>query len=495
MADGSTGLRSRTVRAIAWTSVSSLLTQVLTFSSALVLIRLISPSDFGTMAIAIAVIGLAVVVADTGLSTALVQRADCTRAASSSVFWVQLTVSVAMTALTVSLAGPLAALFHSPAVQPILVALAVTLPMQGLSAVPRALVVRELRMGHIATVDILAALSSAVIGVVAALLHQGVWALVYAAQAWAGVSVLGAVLAARWLPAWTINRTDLRELASFARPFYGTVLITYLIRNGDNMLIGRFLGSYQLGLYSRAYALLLVPSRQITGVVGSTLQISLARIAKDLERSRRVYLETCRHILFLTMPLMLFLAVIAEDFVPVVMGERWLPAIPTIRVLALVGILEPLAGTCGWLYYAQGRTDLGFRMSLIAGPVYLGAIGLGVYAGSATSAAMAYLLINIVMIPLLLARAGSLIGVRLRDHVRSARSIALASALTGLAVAGLQHLLASAGVAPALRLLAECVAGASSYLLFARLLKVEEAAMLFDLRTKVAASFRARSAA
>ena len=463
-----TGVGATTVKAIAWSGVGATVTQVISFAGALVVIRLVSPAQFGVMALAVAVAGLATTLADTGLSTAIAQRSEVTRSHESSAFWLQLLVSTAVTGAVIALSRPLAGLFHNPSMRAPLVALSCCLVLQGLSAVPRALLVRSLQMNRLAVIDMVAAASGALVGLLTALAHHGVWALVSTTVTLTTVSAVGAFLASGWLPARSLGRTALRDLWGFARPLYGSVIVNYLVRNGDNMLIGRFLGPLQLGLYSRAYALLLVPTRQITGVVGGALQVTLSRIAGDKDRSRRIYLDTCGHIAFLTMPLMLLIAVLAEDFVPVVMGEQWAAAIPAVRILALVGVIEPLVSTCGWIYFAQGRTDLSFRISLLLGPLYLAAIGGGVYAGSATSASMAYLALNVITIPVLLASAGRLIDVRLRDYARAAGPALIAAGIAAAAAAGTQRLLLLAGEPAALRLVAAAATGGLTYLLTAR---------------------------
>jgi O-antigen/teichoic acid export membrane protein len=147
-----------------------------------------------------------------------------------------------------------------------------------------------------------------------------------------------------------------------------------------------------------------------------------------------VYLEACSHIAFVAMPAMTLVAVLPGEFVRFVMGSQWEAAIPTVRILAIVGIVEPVAATSGWLFFAQGRADLSFRWGLLLGPVYILAFAIGVAGGSATSVALAYLGASALIVPVLLKISGSLVGVQLSDHIRTWGPTAL-SALGGGAVA------------------------------------------------------------
>ena len=428
------GLRPRTFRAIAWGSLGSVTSQIVSFGAVLVVTRLLNPIDFGTMAIATAIAGLATTIADTGVAQALTQRDEITESEVNTAFWWQLTVGLLTGGVVFATAGLTADIFHRSGLRVLMVALACAIPVQAVGLIPRSLLVRKLQMNRTAVIDVISAVGSAAAGITAAILHRGVQALLLQALIAVVVTSIGGFLAAGWRPRASARWADLKGFSAFTGPLYGYKFVNYLVRNGDNILVGRFLGPFQLGLYSRAYTLLLFPSSQITSVVGGPMQVSLSRMAADKARSRRVYLETCRHIAFLAMPTMLFIAVLADDFVRTLMGPHWIKAIPAIRTLAIVGIVEPLATTCGWLYFAQSRTDLSFRLSMVGGPVYLAAIYLGVQGGSAFSVALSYLLVNILMIPVLLAYAGGLIGVRLRDYAREAQPALTNALLSGVFV-------------------------------------------------------------
>jgi O-antigen/teichoic acid export membrane protein len=474
-------LRPRTVRAIAWTSAGSLLSQAVTFGSALIVTRIISPGDFGRVALASVVVGILSTVSDTGLGTALVQKGDITKAEERTALTIQSVIGLVAATLLILTSRPLAGLLGSSDLEHLIAALALTIPLQSLASVPRSLLVRVLRMRAVATTDATSALAGASFMVAGAMAGLGAWSLVGGLLTSAAVSTCIVLWLSRQSLRVGFDREALRTLAAFARPFYGYTIVNFLIRNGDNLLVGRFLGTYQLGLYSRAYALLLVPSRQVTSVIGGSLQVALARIASDKERSRRAYLEACEHIAFVVMPVMVTITILASDFVPVVMGEQWHDAIPAVRLLALAGILEPVATTAGWLYFAQGRSDVMFRLSLLFAPLYFVAFGIGVALGSASSAAAAYAVVSALMIPLILSKAGALINLRLRDYLRALRPSLLATVLSGAGMGVARYALVENGAAAPVRLLTSAAVGGVLFLLAAHRLGAPETRMLLRL--------------
>ena len=124
--------------------------------------------------------------------------------------------------------------------------------------------------------------------------------------------------------------------------------LNYWIRNADNLLIGKVLGTTELGLYTRAYTVMLLPLSQISGVLSRVMFPTLASIQGDRARSRQIYLRAISAIALFTFPSMLGLLVVADDFVLVVFGSKWSEMIPVLRVLCIVGH----AARCDDVYYS-----------------------------------------------------------------------------------------------------------------------------------------------
>lgn len=206
------------------------------------------------------------------------------------------------------------------------------------------------------------------------------------------VVVLWAI--APWRPDLSLRWDALRDLSKFSLNLVGYSIFNYWTRNGDNLLIGRYDGSAALGIYARSYTILLVPVTQIAGIITHVMFPALSAIQQDVERVRETYLSAISIVSLATFPLMLGLLVVSRSFVLALFGEKWAPMIPILQVFCLLGMLQSIDYTTGWLYTSQGRTDILFRWGLIAGTIYITSFVVGLRWG-AFGVAVAYTIANL----------------------------------------------------------------------------------------------------
>jgi PST family polysaccharide transporter len=169
-----------------------------------------------------------------------------------------------------------------------------------------------------------------------------------------------------------------RELSHFGLNLMGFNIFNYWARNADNFLIAKILGAPSLGIYSRAYTLMMIPITQLTGFVSQVMFPALSSIQNDRERIRRVYLRVTRLIAVVTCPIVMLLFVVAESFVHVIYGEKWGDAVPIFRILCITGILQGVGSTVGWIYTALGRTNLMLKWGIFSGTVYILSFCVGI---------------------------------------------------------------------------------------------------------------------
>jgi PST family polysaccharide transporter len=194
----------------------------------------------------------------------------------------------------------------------------------------------------------------------------------------------------------------------------GFNVINYWSRNVDNMLLGRVSGERELGFYTRAYSLMLLPVTQIGGVFGGVMP-ALARMQDDKMRAKRSFMRVEAVIATVAFPAMVGLAVTAVPFVSTVYGAKWLPMAPVLQALAIVGAIQSVVSPTGWIYVSQGRTEVMSRWGLWANLVTIVALIVGSSFGSARAMAVAYLVVNVLMFLPALTISGRLIGIGLRD--------------------------------------------------------------------------------
>ncbi len=370
-------LSSRTVSGIKWTSVSQFGRQIVQWGTTLVLVRLLSPSDFGLVGMAIVITGFVTLFKDLGTSAAVIQKKDISEETLSSIFWLNAGIGFLAMLIIWSLSFCIGLFYHEPRVVPILRVLCLTFFFSGLGVVHQSLFEKKLAFNRLALFEIVSTLAGAIVAIGFALKGYSVWSLVY--QTLVSTIMMTSLLwlFSSWKPRWIFARQHMSMIRDFSLNLTGFNLFSYLARNMDNFLIGRFLGAEALGYYALAYRIMFYPIQSVYSVVGRVLLPLYSEIQDDLERFRRVYLKIAHTIAMITFPAMIALMVLARPLVLAVFGPRWTPMIGLLMILAPVGLIQSIGTTVGIIYQAKGRTDWLFRWGLFAGIVTIFAFILG----------------------------------------------------------------------------------------------------------------------
>ena len=329
------GLTQRTLAGLLWTAwgrVAYVGAQVLVLA---VLSRFLTPAEFGVVGAALVVIGLSGVFAQLGMGPALVQRPELERRHFDAAAVLSFALGAALGA-AVWLGAPLAAAFFKSAeVAPVLRALAVTFPLQALGLVHESLARRELRFRWLANVEVISyAVGFGLLGVALATLGWGVWALVGAEIGKTALRT-GLLLAGHPVRVGVgLERRAVRELLHFGGGFTLARVANYLAVQGDNLVVGRTLGPAALGLYGRAYQLMVAPAQNLGGVLDTVLFPVMAKVQHDPPRLALAYRRGVALLAFATLPLSGALVVLAPELVRVLLGARWDGVVLPFQVLA-----------------------------------------------------------------------------------------------------------------------------------------------------------------
>ena len=334
-----------------------------------VLSRLLERADFGLLAMTTAVLGLAQLLSELGLSTATVQRQQITHAQVNALFWIQAVIGMVVAALAVLFAPAVEAFYGVDQVAVVVTALAVTFLLRGASAQHQALLERRLHFRRLARIELVSSALSTAAAIAVASLGGGFWALVALNLSYVSARSLQLWKASGWRPGLPRRAAGLWSLLTFGAHLSVFNIVNYTARNADNVLIGRFVGADALGLYDRAYRLLMLPLQQINGPVSRVAVPTLSRVVDEDARLRRYYVTAVGGVALASMPLMAVAAVLAAPLVVVALGDQWAPAAPIFRALAIVGLVDTVAQTNGWLYTATGRTRQQAQWALISRPL------------------------------------------------------------------------------------------------------------------------------
>jgi len=366
--------------------------------STAILARLVSPHDFGLVGEALTVTALAAQLQSLGLSQAVIQRAKLTHGQMSNLFWVNVATGGVLMLLVLGAAPLVAAFYGDPPLVAVIASMSVTFFITGFAVQHSALMSRRMQFRSIAlrnlTPRVIAAASAIA---VAAAFHAGYWALVLQ-QLVSAICVLAFVWTAiEWRPGKPQRRTGVRPLLRFGAGVSVANIFFYFSSNADNIMVGRFLGTADLGLYARAYNLFLLPLRQIHAPLGNVVQPVMSAVVNDPPRYRQFYRRTLSAITLVGMPGVVGLAVLSEPFIEVVLGHRWLGAAQPFRWLAVAGFLQMAARTFSWLYTTSGRAKAMATWAMVTSPLLVLAFAIGVHWGI-TGVAEAYAISQAVLI-------------------------------------------------------------------------------------------------
>ncbi|WP_369052476.1 MOP flippase family protein [Kineococcus terrestris] len=372
--------RGTVVRSVGWSAAGRTGAQALQFLAGLVLARLLAPEDFGLLASVYVVTGFTVLLFDMGLGAALVHQRRLTQSDLDTAFWLNALGGLVFVGILAAL-GPLVADFYGDPRLTYITPLAGLGFALALNVCHSALLQREMEFKKIASVELVCAVLGNASTIAAAVGGLGALSLVVgpSVQAVAMTVLMWSVV--RWRPRGFVRRESVRRLWSFSGGMLGFSVVNYVGRNSDNLLIGRVLGAAPLGLYNRAYTLMLLPLQQVSQVLGRVMFPALASLRDDPERLRRAYRRTIVVMTAVTMPVLVGMAATADGLVPILWGDQWLDTVPMLQVLCLAGLPQCLSSSEGWLYQSQGRTGTMFKVGVVSTVLTVVAIVVGLQWG------------------------------------------------------------------------------------------------------------------
>ena len=460
--EGTAGIRSRTLRGLAWKGGSQVIVQGLRILVAVVLARLLEPDEWGLAAMVLVFAALILIFSDLAFGAALVQRRSLSEADRSTVFWLTVGGGLLFTLAGIALAGPAAALYGEPDVEPLLAALSLSFIATALGTTQKALMTREMDFKRLELRMIAATVVGAAVAISLAAAGFGAWAIIVQQIAVALVSTALLWASYPWRPRFLFSLGSVRSLGSFSANVLGTQILFYLSRNADNFLIGRYLGAAQLGAYALAYNLVLVPFSRIASPIQEVLFPAFSRLQDDPRKVGSAWLRVNRLVGAIALPALVGLIVVAPDFVTVVLGEKWRDAIPVIQILAWAGLLQSLQRLNSSVLQARDRTGTLFRFSILASVANVLAFVVGLQWGIVGVAA-AYALSNTVLQPVYTWLTARSVDLTLGAVARELAGLAQAVVLMGAATLGARMLLVELGVSPAARLAAVILVGAAVF--------------------------------
>jgi O-antigen/teichoic acid export membrane protein len=360
------GLYSRVVTGGGWVFLMNISQRLLELGRLVVLARLLTENDFGLMGIALLMIGILETFTETGFQVALIQKKDVTAAYLNSAWTLGVVRAVFLFAVLFLAAPYGAAFFGTQVAKPIIRVYGLIILMRGLTNIGQIYFRKELEFNKQFVYQLSGTLVDVLVAVFIALLYRTVWALVLGGVAGSAVRCIASYMIQPYRPRISFSWKEAGELWGFGKWILGSSALVFLLVHGDDIFVGRLLGAAALGFYQMAYRLSNMPATEISSVIAQVALPAYSKIQGNIPRLRDAYLKVLKFSAFLAFPVAGSIFVLAPDFTRIFLGERWLPMVPAMQVLALFGMLRAIGATTGAFFMAVGKPEITTKIKLAA---------------------------------------------------------------------------------------------------------------------------------
>ena len=372
-------LKQKTVKGVGWSFIDNISSSGITFLVGLVLARLLTPSEYGIMAIITIFIAVSNSVVDSGFSNALIRKTDARRMDYNTVFIFNLAVSAALYAVLFFAAPAISTFFREPLLVEVMRVIGWVLVVNALAIIPRTLFVKAVDFKTQTKVSLISSISSGAVGIGMALSGLGVWSLVGQQLSRQLLNTLFLWIYCKWRPVWEFSVRSFRELFGFGSKLLLSGLLDTVFKEIYSLVIGRCYTPAQLGQYTRASQFSQIFSSNLTTVVQRVSYPVLSSIQDEPARLREAYRKVIRSTMLVTFACMLGLAAVAKPLIVLLIGEKWLPAVGFLQIICFSGMLYPLHAINLNILQVKGRSDLLLRLEIVKKIIATGPLLLGVF--------------------------------------------------------------------------------------------------------------------
>lgn len=336
-------LEHKVVSGVVWSFAEKFLTMLVQMVVSIIVARRLMPEDFGVMAILTFFTSVALTIVDSGFSQTLIRKREPSDSDYRSVFLFNVVVALLLYFVLWALAAPIARFYGHSVIKDVAPVLFLLLPINSLCVVQTVMFTREFRFKLLSNIVFFASLVSGVVAVAMAVAGCGIWALVAQRLLQMGIKAVAFWLIRRWRVRGGVSLSALREMAPFSLRLLATDLIASIYNNVAQLFVGKIYSTASLGYYSQAQKLKdLAVISTVQSVQGVTYP-ALSKLSADEEKFSAGFERIVRLLSFVLFPAMLGLVAISSDMFMLLLGERWMPTVPYFRILALSGMVYPLA--------------------------------------------------------------------------------------------------------------------------------------------------------
>ena len=417
-----------------WAALGRFGAQIITWVITIVVIRILSPADYGLMALASLVTSVFAVFEGLGMTAALIQKKNLAVELIQKIFAATMLIGALVFVLIYLISPYIAAFFGEPRLSEIIRVMAATIPISAVGALPLALIQKELLFKRKSVVEFIAAALSSVSTLVLAMQGYEVWSLVFGSICLALVKTVGYWSALGKLYVPNFDFRNIKDEVKFGGFVSLDRLIWLFYSQADVFFIGKFLGKEVLGVYSVAMQLAALPMKKIVGILNEVGFSAFARIQSDPKELARALLKAVGNLALVAFPVFLGISAVAPNIVEVVLDEKWVDVAVPLALLALVIPLRLINTTTPTLLYSIGRADVAAQNGFLALIIMVPAFAAAAAWGSVTEVCLVWLILYPVYYFICLSRLLHRIDVRMLEYFRQIGSYAAAAVAMYLSV-------------------------------------------------------------
>jgi len=359
-------LTEKVARGTAWVFGIRFVNQLFYFGRIVILARLLAPRDFGLFGIAMFVLGILDAVSQPGLQQAIIQKKESSKDYMDAAWTAMVIRGVALSVLMWCLAPSAARFFNVPEARTIIQIMSLSIFIQAFTNISIVSIQKEMQFHKQFVYQVVISTVDFTVSIVAAFLLRSPWALVLGVLAGQTVGLIVSYAILPYKPRFHPDFRKVLELTKFGRWIFATNILLFAMANGDDAFVGKVLGAAMLGFYQMAYRISKTPSSEITHIISQVTFPAFSKIQKNVEKLKDSYMNVLHLSTFFAFPVAGLLLALAPEFTQLVLGAKWMPIVPALRILCVFGLFSSVNSSFGPIFYAIGRPSIMTKNVLIA---------------------------------------------------------------------------------------------------------------------------------
>lgn len=420
-------LKKEIIKGISWLGALQLILKLTGFINTLILARLLLPKDFGIVAVAMAIVALIGMLGDFGFQVYLVQKENLEHADLDSAWTIKLLIALIQASILFSLAAPMSSFYEEPRLRAVIWAFSGVTLLSGFSNIGIIYFQRDLKFNLEFKLKVISKLLAFVTAVILAYYLRSYWALVIGTAVNRATLVVLSYFLHPYRPKLRI--VNWREMLSFSKWVYCNTTLYFLSQRLPDFIIGKLAGTISLGLFSLGAEIGLLPLRELLAPINRVVFPGYAKIRHDSKALKKGFLDITGTVAFITVPACLGISAISQLIVPVLLGEKWMAAVPVVTLMGFSAAIGALQSNTAPLYEGLGKPSIVTYLTSLRIAVFLPALIIGTTKLQEVGAGMSFVLTELIMLPVTFWVVTKIIDLKVLDLIRAVYRPIISSAI------------------------------------------------------------------